>query len=172
MKDNNTIQINCCKKNSHISVTYCMFLIWNLHSSPEPPLLRSESLWQPDYQERIGSEETAEGSFQRWRESWAPLLQNCRWQDCSWSDTPLHCLDRQPWIWNNCKWINSYGYTVNVCYREFHETCHSVTFIVLVNLHQRWKQTRNRVCFHLWCELTLALWCHSIIWSLFSGNKM
>ena len=38
--------------------------------------------------------------------------------------------------------------------------------IVLVNSHQRWKQTRNRVCFHLWCELTLALWCHSIIWSL------
>ena len=28
----------------------------------------------------------------------------------------------------------------------FHETCHSVTFIVLVNSH-------------LWCELTLALWC-------------
>ena len=51
---------------------------------------------------------------------------------------------------------------------EFHETCHSVTFIVLVNSHQRWKQTRNRVCFHLWCELTLALWCHSIVWSLFS----
>ena len=23
-----------------------------------------------------------------------------------------------------------------------------------VNSHQRWKQTRNRVCFHLWCELT------------------
>ena len=55
---------------------------------------------------------------------------------------------------------------------EFHETCHSVTFIVLVNSHQRWKQTRNRVCFHLWCELTVALWCHSIVWSLFSWNKM
>ena len=48
-------------------------------------------------------------------------------------------------------------------YQEFHETCHSVTFIVLVNSHKRWKQTQNRVCFHLWCELTLALWCHSII---------
>ena len=55
---------------------------------------------------------------------------------------------------------------------EFHGTCHSVTFIVLVNSHQRWKQTRNRVCFHLWCELTLALWCHSIVWSIFSWNKM
>ena len=39
--------------------------------------------------------------------------------------------------------------------------------IVLVNSHQRWKQTRNRVCFHLWCELTMALWCHRIVWSLF-----
>ena len=28
--------------------------------------------------------------------------------------------------------------------------------IVLVNSHQRWKQKRNRVCFHLWCELTLG----------------
>ena len=42
-------------------------------------------------------------------------------------------------------------------YHEFHESCHSFTFIVLVNSHQRWKQTRNRVCFHHWCELTLAL---------------
>ena len=35
-----------------------------------------------------------------------------------------------------------------------HDTCHPVTFIVMVNSHQRWKQTRNRVCFHLWYELT------------------
>ena len=48
----------------------------------------------------------------------------------------------------------------------------SVTFIVLVTSHQGWKQTRNCVCFHLWSELTLALWCHSIVWSLFSWNKM
>ena len=26
-----------------------------------------------------------------------------------------------------------------------------------VNSHQRWKQTRFRVCFHLWCELTSAM---------------
>ena len=25
-----------------------------------------------------------------------------------------------------------------------------------VNSHRRWKQTRFRVCFHLWCELTSA----------------
>ena len=30
-------------------------------------------------------------------------------------------------------------------------------FIVVVNSHQRWKQTRNRVCFHLWCELTTTM---------------
>ena len=29
------------------------------------------------------------------------------------------------------------------------------------------KQTRNYVCFHLWCELTLVLWCYRIVWSLF-----
>ena len=39
---------------------------------------------------------------------------------------------------------------------EFHETCHSITFIVLVNSHQTCKQTRDRVCLHLWCELNLA----------------
>ena len=26
-----------------------------------------------------------------------------------------------------------------------------------VNSHQRWKQTRFRVCFHLWCELTTTM---------------
>ena len=54
---------------------------------------------------------------------------------------------------------------------EFLETCHSVTFYfmkkrlqtmtwhlnVRVNSHQRWKQTRFRVCFHLWCELTSTM---------------
>ena len=54
-------------------------------------------------------------------------------------------------------------------YHEFHETCR---LIVLVNSHQRWKQVRNRVCFHLWCELTLALRCHSIVCSLSSWNKI
>ena len=40
----------------------------------------------------------------------------------------------------------------------------SLHLIDLVHSHQRWKQTRNRVYFHLWCDLTLALWCHSIVW--------
>ena len=54
---------------------------------------------------------------------------------------------------------------------EFRETCHSITFLinkkrlqtmlwhhyVRVNSHQRWKQTRFRVCFHLWCELTITM---------------
>ena len=26
-----------------------------------------------------------------------------------------------------------------------------------VNSHQRWKQTRFRICFHLWCELTITM---------------
>ena len=54
---------------------------------------------------------------------------------------------------------------------EFHETRHSVTSYFMekrlqtmlwhpnakVNSHQRWKQTRFRVCFHLWCELTSTM---------------
>ena len=38
-------------------------------------------------------------------------------------------------------------------YHEFHETRHSVTLIVLVNSHQRWKQTR-------FCVLLLRLTRH------------
>ena len=41
--------------------------------------------------------------------------------------------------------------------------CHNAR----VNSHQRWKQTRNRVCFHLWCKLTLALWLNNIVWCPF-----
>ena len=51
------------------------------------------------------------------------------------------------------------------------ETCRSVTSYFMkkrlqvmlwhhdarVNSHQRWKQTRFRVCFHLWCELTSTM---------------
>ena len=77
-----------------------------------------------------------------------------------------------PRLWNNIGESIDHLLSLHTSYHEFHETCHSVTFIVLVNSHQRWKQTRNRVCFHLWCELTLVLWCHSIIWCLFSWNEM
>ena len=31
-----------------------------------------------------------------------------------------------------------------------------------VNSHQRWKQTRFRVCFHLWCELTQYNECNGM----------
>ena len=54
---------------------------------------------------------------------------------------------------------------------EFHETCDSLTLYFMkkkipndavtpqrhLNSHQRWKQTRFRVCFHLWCELTSTM---------------
>ena len=39
---------------------------------------------------------------------------------------------------------------------------------VLFHSHQRWKHMRNHVCFHLWCELTPALWCQWIVLSVFS----
>ena len=66
---------------------------------------------------------------------------------------------------------------MSVCFQRLQTMlwCHKGNFfslLQLVNSHQRWKQTRNHVCFHLWGELTLALWCHSIVWSLFSCNGM
>ena len=69
--------------------------------------------------------------------------------------------------WHSFEQFIAVLFCITKILHEFHETCHSVTFIVLVNSHQRWKQTQNRVCFHLWCELTLASWCHSIVWSVF-----
>ena len=56
-------------------------------------------------------------------------------------------------------WSGGWSSTVNVCSagHEFREACLSVTFIVVVNSHQRAKQMWNCICFYLWCELTLAL---------------
>ena len=50
---------------------------------------------------------------------------------------------------------------------EFHETSQTVTS------HRAGQFTpkMNRICFHPWCELTLAFWCHSIVWSLFHETK-
>ena len=31
-----------------------------------------------------------------------------------------------------------------------------------VNSHQRWKQTRFRICFHLWCESTSTMRCNGM----------
>ena len=55
----------------------------------------------------------------------------------------------------------------SLCFKllhEFHETCHETCLQTMlwhynarVNSHQRWKQTRFRVCFHLWCELTSTM---------------
>ena len=55
----------------------------------------------------------------------------------------------------------------SLCFKllhEFHKTCHETCLQTMlwhynarVNSHQRWKQTRFRVCFHLWCELTSTM---------------
>ena len=67
---------------------------------------------------------------------------------------------------------NCYVTQIELYLHEFHETGHSVTSHCTGQFTPKMKETRNRVCFHLWCELTLALWCCSIVWSLFSWNKM
>ena len=98
------------------------------------------------------------------------------WIVASWRELPidysavvLQSTSMLPWDFI-CYWLLPTGAAKQLpalCTSlESHETYHSVTFIVLVDLHQRWKQTRNRVCFNLWCELTLALWCHSIVTEL------
>ena len=48
---------------------------------------------------------------------------------------------------------------------------HSLYWSIHTKDESKSDQTRNRVCFHLWCELTLVLWCHSIVWGLFSWKK-
>ena len=70
-------------------------------------------------------------------------------------------------ITNCCCWNLSSGslytwtpWNLSFWYILFHEKRlqtmlwhHNAT----VNSHQRWKQTRFRVCFHLWCELTSTM---------------
>ena len=79
----------------------------------------------------------------------------------------------------------------NCYFHEFHETCHSITFLfdkkrlqtmlwhhyARVNSHQRWKQTLFCVCYHLRCELTIAMnvteWQVSWnSWKSFFGRKI
>ena len=71
-------------------------------------------------------------------------------------------------IWTgNCKaticisvtlsWI---PWNLSFRYILFHEKCLQTMLWhhnARVNSHQRWKQTRFRVCFHLWCELTSTM---------------
>ena len=57
-------------------------------------------------------------------------------------------------LWEPCKWIPR-----NLSFRciLFHEKRLQMMLWhhnTRVNSHQRWRQTRFRVCFHLWCELT------------------
>ena len=63
---------------------------------------------------------------------------------------PCHTSQRKPWIpWN-----------LSFRYISFHEKRLQAMLwhhYARVNSHQRWKQTRFRVCFHLWCELTITM---------------
>ena len=47
-------------------------------------------------------------------------------------------------------------------------------FKARVNSHHRWKQTRFRVCFHLWCELTTTMniteW--QVSWNSWNGSQV
>ena len=83
----------------------------------------------------------------------------------SFSNTSRKCILPNTWIpWN-----------LSFCYILVHEKRLQTMLWQhnpRVNSHQRWKQMRFSVCFHLWCEFTLVIRCHSIAWSLFSWNKM
>ena len=57
-------------------------------------------------------------------------------------------------IYGRFTWI---PWNLSFCYISFHEKRLQTMlwhYNARVNSHQRWKQTRFRVCFHLWCELT------------------
>ena len=102
-----------------------------------------------------------------------------RWLSLSlWSPNLLSLM-----ISGDLRWSGDLVDIIPVCLcMNSVQTCHSVTFYFMkkrlqtmlwhgntkVNSHQRWKQTRFRVCFYLWCELTSTMnvteW--QVSWSL------
>ena len=51
-------------------------------------------------------------------------------------------------------WVNSFS---DISRKWSLPNMIGAVIIACVNSHQRWKQTRFRVCFHLWCELTSTI---------------
>ena len=87
---------------------------------------------------------------------------------------PWPMSDRQPVKVRQFSYNSWFSWNLSFRYISFHEKRLQMMLWhhnARVNSHQRWKQTRFRVCFHLWCELILALWWHSIICSLFYEIK-
>ena len=68
--------------------------------------------------------------------------------------TPLHAAQLQPMYMNPMKLVIPLH--VISCKKKRLQTIlwHRNA---RVNSHQRWKQTRFRICFHLWCELTSTM---------------
>ena len=102
-----------------------------------------------------------------------------------------------PWAWNICSVPRFPGFqTAKLSRKAEPQSLNSMKLVILlllfhekilqamlwhhyarVNSHQRWKQTRFRVCFYLWCELTITMnvaeWQVSWnSWKSFFGRKI
>ena len=79
----------------------------------------------------------------------APLRLHCEWGDCQEEYANMNAFRKhiQGHLWdlfntvkgteNECEAFGKLIHRVGGWLHEFHETCHSVTLIVLVNSHQR-----------------------------------
>ena len=74
---------------------------------------------------------------------------------CAWSNVVNFGSD-----WIIAEWFAWIPWNLSFLYISFHEKRLQTMLRhhnARVNSHQRWKQTRFRVCFHLWCELTSTM---------------
>ena len=75
------------------------------------------------------------------------------WRFCAWK------CNVGTWIYNDLciVWI---PWNLSFRYISFHEKRLQLMLLhhnARVNSHQRWKQMGFRICFHLWCELTITV---------------
>ena len=87
-----------------------------------------------------------------------PVIENHQWNQQNESIT-------NGWQFFPCFLFSWIPWNLSFSYILFHEKRLQTTLwhlIARVNSHQRWKQTRNRVYFHLWCELTSTMRCNGM----------
>ena len=134
----------------HSTLDWSCLLIHNSHSvsfTPLFPLCTPDwSCWPTWFPHLVNFTPLFPYCIPDW--SWLPILQ--------FTFSKFHTAFSSVYPWLRLRCPSSILHCLPSPAHEFHETCPFVTFIVVVNSHQRWKQTRNRVCFHLWCELTVA----------------
>ena len=102
-----------------------------------------------NHQQRKIRQGCTRSGLPRERRIWNGIQSICQWKICSYKGIYFISLP-----FSRIPWKSSFRYIL------FHEKRLQTMLWhhnARVNSHQRWKQTRFRVCCHLWCELTSTM---------------